>query len=209
MADIWCPSWWPILNQLATSSDSRRLCSFRMKRKRGYNNLGTVKKILKLIKRKLPHQVMHLRRVQLLTIDSWRNKEEVITPFCPPDVKERRSKARKSLGSKIDGGRIKNPIQKMLIMSTTRNNLPCRNQITKIKTNRQLAEPQLVSTHRRIIKFVSGRLIFSKDTRREEPWLNDFHKGDSVFIIFVDIIKVECGLKIGIIISICKLDDGF
>jgi hypothetical protein len=52
-------------------------------------------------------------------------------------------------------------------------------------------------------------LILSEDTRREEPWFKNSQKSNSVFIIFMDIIKVECGLKISIIISICKLDDGF
>jgi hypothetical protein len=34
-----------------------------------------------------------IRRVQLLTIDSWGNTEEVITPFRPPDVKKGRNEA--------------------------------------------------------------------------------------------------------------------
>jgi hypothetical protein len=70
-----------------------------------------------------------IRRVQLLTIDSWGNTEEVITPFRQPDVKKGRNEAGKSPRRKINGGRIRNPIQEMLIISTTRNNLPWVNQI--------------------------------------------------------------------------------
>jgi hypothetical protein len=54
--------------------------------------------------------------VQLLTTDSSGNIEQAITPFCAPDVKKEGRKARKSPGSKIDSGRIKNPIQKALII---------------------------------------------------------------------------------------------
>jgi hypothetical protein len=83
-----------------------------------------------------------IRRVQHLTIDSWGNTEEVITPFFPPDVKEGTSEAGKSLGSKINGGRIRNPIQEMLIISTIRNNLPWFNKKREIKANRQLAKTE-------------------------------------------------------------------
>jgi hypothetical protein len=53
-----------------------------------------------------------IRRVQLLTIDSGRNTEEVIKPFCPLDIEEGRSKAAKSPGRKADGGGIRNTIQR-------------------------------------------------------------------------------------------------
>jgi hypothetical protein len=35
-----------------------------------------------------------IRRIQLLTIKSWRDIEEIITPFHPPNVKKRRSETR-------------------------------------------------------------------------------------------------------------------
>jgi hypothetical protein len=50
-------------------------------------------------------------------------------------------------------------------------------------------------------------LILPKDTRRKKPRFDDFYKSNLVFIILVDIIEVECGLKVGLIIFICKLDD--
>jgi hypothetical protein len=52
-------------------------------------------------------------------------------------------------------------------------------------------------------------LILSKNTRGKEPWFDHLHKGSVVFIIFMDVIKVESGLKMGAIISICGPDNGF
>jgi hypothetical protein len=86
-------------------------------------------------------------RVQHLTINSWRNTEKMITPFCPLDVEKGRSKAGKSPRIKVNGGRIRDLIQKTLIISAIWNNLPWLNQVRKIKANRQLAKPQLTSTH--------------------------------------------------------------
>jgi hypothetical protein len=51
-------------------------------------------------------------------------------------------------------------------------------------------------------------LILSKDTRRKKPGFDDFYEGNPVFIILVDVIKVECGLEMGLIIFICKPDNG-
>jgi hypothetical protein len=48
----------------------------------------------------------------------------MIAPFCPPDIEKRRREARESPRIKIDDSRVKNPIQEMLIISTTRNDLP-------------------------------------------------------------------------------------
>jgi hypothetical protein len=138
----------------------------------------------------------------------WETHSKDDHTILPPNIEKGRSKTGKSPRSKIDGGRIRNSIQKTLIMSATRNNLPWFNQIREIKIKWQLAEPQLMSTHRRIIKFIGVRLIFSKDTRRKNPWLNDFHKSNSIFIVPVNIIKVKCGLKMGVIIPICKPNDG-
>jgi hypothetical protein len=51
-------------------------------------------------------------------------------------------------------------------------------------------------------------LIFTKDTGRKDSWFNYLHKGDHVLIISKDVIKTEQGLKVGIIISVRKPDDG-
>jgi hypothetical protein len=51
-------------------------------------------------------------------------------------------------------------------------------------------------------------LILAKDTRRKKPRFDNFYESKPVFIILVDVIKVECGLEIGLIIFICKPGDG-
>jgi hypothetical protein len=89
-------------------------------------------------------------RIQLLAIKFRRHTEKMITPFCPPDIKKRRSEGGKFPEIKINSGRIKNQIQEMLIMSTIRNNLMWFDQIGKVNANRQLSKPQLTSTHRRL-----------------------------------------------------------
>jgi hypothetical protein len=71
-----------------------------------------------------------------------------------------------------------------------------------------LSKPQLTSTYYEVIKFIGGRLILSKDTRRKKPQFDDFYESNDVFIIFVDVIKVECGLEMGLIIFICRPDNG-
>jgi hypothetical protein len=63
-------------------------------------------------------------RIQLLAIKFRRHTEKMITPFCPLDIKKRRSKTGKFLGVKIDSGRIRNQIKETLIMSTIRNKPP-------------------------------------------------------------------------------------
>jgi hypothetical protein len=72
---------------------------------------------------------------------SWRDAKKVITPFCPPNIKKRGRKARKSPGIKINNSRVRNPVQKVLITSTTKNNLLWFNQIREVKANQQLAKP--------------------------------------------------------------------
>jgi hypothetical protein len=51
-------------------------------------------------------------------------------------------------------------------------------------------------------------MIFAKDTGWKNPWFDYLHKGNPILIISVDVIKTEQGLKIIVIISICKPDDG-
>jgi hypothetical protein len=51
-------------------------------------------------------------------------------------------------------------------------------------------------------------LVLSKDTRRKKPRFDDFYKSNPIFIILVDIIKVECGLEMGLIIFIYNADNG-
>jgi hypothetical protein len=67
----------------------------------------------------------HKIRIQFLAVDCWRDAKKVITPFCPPNIKKRGRKARKSPRLKINSGRIRNLIQKAPITSTTGNNLAC------------------------------------------------------------------------------------
>jgi hypothetical protein len=55
-------------------------------------------------------------------------------------MKEGRSKAGKSLVSKVNNGGIRNPIQEALITSTTRIDLPRFNQIIEEKVNWQLTK---------------------------------------------------------------------
>jgi hypothetical protein len=76
-----------------------------------------------------------IHRIQLLAIKCSGHTEKMITPFYPPHIKKRRSKTRKFLGVKINGGRIKDQILEMLIISTVRNDLPRFNQIGKVKAN--------------------------------------------------------------------------
>jgi hypothetical protein len=49
-------------------------------------------------------------RVHLLTINPWRNTEEMIAPFRPPNIEKRRREARESPRIEIDGGRFRNLI---------------------------------------------------------------------------------------------------
>jgi hypothetical protein len=51
-------------------------------------------------------------------------------------------------------------------------------------------------------------LILAKDTRRKKPWFDYLHKSNLVLIISVDIVKVEQGIKVVIIVHVCKPDDG-
>jgi hypothetical protein len=84
----------------------------------------------------------------LLTVIFWRDTEKVITPFCPPNIKKGVRKAKKSPGININNSsRVKDPVQKALITSTTRNDFPWFNEIRKVKAKRQLAKPQLMSTY--------------------------------------------------------------
>jgi hypothetical protein len=71
----------------------------------------------------------------LLTVDVQRNTEEMITPFCPPYIKKGRRKAKKFPRIKINSSRIRDPVQKTPIISTTRNNLPWFNQIREVKAD--------------------------------------------------------------------------
>jgi hypothetical protein len=71
----------------------------------------------------------------------------MITPFCPSDIEKIRSKIGKSLRVKINSGRIGYQIQQKLIIGTTRDNLSWFDQVGELKTNWQLAIPQLTSTH--------------------------------------------------------------
>jgi hypothetical protein len=113
----------------------------------------------------------------------------MIAPFRPPNIEKRRREARESPRIKIDGSRVRNLIQGMLIISTTRNDLQWFNQVRKVNANRHLAKPQLTSTHWGVVKFLGGRLILSKNTRREKPWLDHFYKCNHVFIILVNVIE--------------------
>jgi hypothetical protein len=51
-------------------------------------------------------------------------------------------------------------------------------------------------------------LIFTKGTGRKDSWFNYLHKSDPILSISMDVIKIEQGLKVVIIISIRKPDDG-
>jgi hypothetical protein len=51
-------------------------------------------------------------------------------------------------------------------------------------------------------------LILSKNIRRNKPQFDDFYKNHPIFIILVNIIRAKCGLKVGLIIFICKPNDG-
>jgi hypothetical protein len=59
---------------------------------------------------------------------------------------EKRRKAGKLPGVKIDGGRIRNPVQETLIIDIIGDNFPWLDQIREIETNQQLTKPQLMRT---------------------------------------------------------------
>jgi hypothetical protein len=44
--------------------------------------------------------------------------------------------------------------------------------------------------------------------QKEEARFDYFYKSNSVFIILLNVIKFECGLEMGLIIFVCKPDNG-
>jgi hypothetical protein len=51
-------------------------------------------------------------------------------------------------------------------------------------------------------------LILAKDAGQKNPWFNYLHKGNPILIISMNFVETEQGLKIVIIISVCKPNDG-